>query len=59
LVRFLADNGADLNLQDNNGNTPLNCAAQKGFAEVARILVEAGAQVNTVNKFGDTPLIWF
>ena len=37
-------------------NTPLSEAAVKGYIEVARLLISAGADVNVVNRFGYTPL---
>lgn len=49
--------GADVNLGDKAGFTPLHCAAQGQHADVARVLTEAGADVHARNRFGDTPLL--
>lgn len=37
--------------------TPLHLAAWSGKVEVARLLLEAGAEVNSCSQNGDTPLI--
>jgi ankyrin repeat protein len=45
--------------QDADGSTPLHCAAWKGHAEVAKLLLDAGADVNAQNSnghYGGTPL---
>jgi ankyrin repeat protein len=44
---------------DTDGSTPLHCAAWKGHAEVAKLLLEAGADVHAQNEnghWGGTPL---
>ena len=54
---FLLANGADPDIADRNGDTPLILAARSGYAEgVARLLM-ARANVNKPNKLGETPLI--
>ena len=48
-----------LELKDNNGNTPLNLACLNGFSResiIAKLLIEKGANVNTKNNIGFTPL---
>ena len=40
-------------VQDVNGNTPLHCAALGGDAQVARMLLEGGADVEACNSEGD------
>jgi uncharacterized protein len=44
VVRLLIDGGADVNLADGSGVTPLAHAQQKGQAEIVAMLVEAGAR---------------
>ncbi len=56
-VGFLLSRGADPNLGDANGDTPLILAARRGFAEaVARMLMKR-AEVDRTNKLGETALI--
>lgn len=38
IVQILKDNGADLNIPDHSGKTPLQHAESMGFEEIARIL---------------------
>lgn len=44
IVRLLADAGADVNLADKDGVTPLQHARQRGHVEIAAILGKAGAR---------------
>ena len=50
--------GADVNVKDNIGLTPLHMAAGDGRKEVAELLIAKGAEVNAKNKDGKTPLDW-
>jgi ankyrin repeat protein len=43
VVRLLVDAGADVNLADGQGVTPLTHAEESGYAEMAKILRAAGA----------------
>jgi len=48
-----------LHALDSDGSTPLHCAAWKGHAEVAALLLERGADVHVENEndhWGGTPL---
>jgi len=54
---FLLQNGADPNLKDGDGNTPLVAAAMNGFPEGVRALLAAKAQVDGSNGRGETALI--
>ena len=44
VVRLLVDAGADVNLADGSGVTPLQHARQRGYAEMVTILENAGAR---------------
>lgn len=56
-IEFLITKGANPNLTDGNGDTPLMIATQLRFAEGAQTLLEHGAQVDKTNGSGETPLI--
>ena len=43
VVRSLLENGADPSIADRDGVTPLEHARSRGFAEIARIIEQAGA----------------
>jgi hypothetical protein len=55
-IKKRLEEGADPNIRDRDGNTPLHFAASKGCAEVARLLLEHGADPNAQDKSGETPL---
>ncbi len=56
-LAFLLAKGANPNLTDNDGNTPLMDAVQGRFEEGVRTLLANRAQVDKVNDSGETPLI--
>lgn len=56
-LRFLLGKGADANIANRDGDTPLIMAARIGFAEGADILLSRGAQVDRANRRGETALI--
>src|SRR6266850_2782251 len=56
VVRFLLEQGADVNACDYYGFTPLHLASRNGMLEVARLLVEHGADINAEDNEGMTPL---
>lgn len=56
LVNYLIEKGADVNKKDNDGNTPLHCAAKKGNIEVVKYLIGKGARVDIKNGWGETSL---
>jgi ankyrin repeat protein len=56
-ITFLIGRGANPNLADNRGVTPLMRASQMGFNEGVEVLVAAGARVDNSNDAGETPLI--
>jgi ankyrin repeat protein len=56
-IRILLNAGADVNLRNAHGSTPLHCACMYGSISMARILVfEAHADVNKQSNDGSTPL---
>jgi len=48
----------DLNRQDRCGNTPLHWAASVGSTDVVKVLLQCGAESETKNYMGLTPLEW-
>lgn len=56
-VTRLLNRGADINERDEQGNTALYHAANRGYTELARLLAERGANIDTRNKAGDTPIM--
>ena len=52
VVKFLIDNGAQINAKDKNGNTALEFAADKGFLEIVQHLTLHGANIDTRNEHG-------
>jgi hypothetical protein len=61
VVRLLAQAGADLNVQDENGNSPLHTVSRRWPSDdninVLDALIENGAHLNARNQEGDTPLM--
>lgn len=58
VVRHLLKSGADVNVKDKRGATPLHYAAEVGTPDMMRLLLDAGADINARTAFGATPLLW-
>ena len=56
-VTFLTQKGANPNIDDKNGVTPLTLASNLGWVEGVERLLKAGARVDDPNAAGETPLI--
>lgn len=56
-LRYLLARGADANMRDRRGNTPMMVAVEAGNAELIDILKAARANANLGNGGGETPLI--
>jgi ankyrin repeat protein len=56
-VRFLLQRGADPNIRNKKGVTPLQLATAIGFVEGAEALLNGGASVNIADQTGETPLM--
>jgi len=60
IVRLLVDNSSSpaafVSLASTNGVTPLMVAISKGYRDIIEVLLDAGANVQTVNDRGISPL---
>ncbi len=56
LLNFLIKEGANVNIQSENGWTPLHFAAQENSLEIVKVLLENGALLNVKDKNGNTAL---
>lgn len=56
ICRFLLEHGADPNLADADGDTPLMRAAQMRKVEIAEMLLAAGAKAGAARERRDSPL---
>ena len=59
-VKTLLSHGSDFNLvesRDKKGYTALHWACIKGHTDIVRFLIEAGADQNSVNNLGSSPLL--
>jgi ankyrin repeat protein len=53
---MLIDGGADLNVADRRGRTPLHQACDKGNGSIVTMLIDGGADLNLADGRGCTPL---
>jgi uncharacterized protein len=56
-LRFLVSRGANINIQDRSGNTPLLIAVNGSCSECVDVLMKQRANLNLGNSSGETPLI--
>ncbi|NML07358.1 ankyrin repeat domain-containing protein [Sphingomonas sp. G-3-2-10] len=56
-LRYLLQKGANPNIQDRAGNTPMMIAVNANFVEGVLILIAYKGDVNVRNSSGETPLI--
>ncbi|MDX2227565.1 MAG: ankyrin repeat domain-containing protein [Verrucomicrobiae bacterium] len=57
IVKMLVDRGADVNVRDWFGNTPLHFAVQKRKkGNTVCLLIDHGADIRAINEAGETPL---
>jgi ankyrin repeat protein len=55
-VELLLKQKANVNVTDENANTPLHLAAEKGYLEIVELLLKSGANVKAKNTKSNTPL---
>ena len=56
IVKYLIEKGANVNIQDDDGDSPLHDACFMGQLEAVKYLVEHQANVTATNKRNETPL---
>ena len=54
-MQALLDHGVDINIRDQEGNTPLLFFLWNGFWDAALFVLERGADTNVQNQSGMTP----
>lgn len=55
-LKLLLSKGAEINIKDCDGRTPLHYACYEGNKEIVNLLLSKGAEVNMENNYGWTPL---
>jgi len=58
IVKYLVNQGADINKESKNGETPLFDACRSGKESIIKYLVEQGANINKEAHDGTTPLFY-
>ena len=58
IVELLIANKADIDANNNYGETPLHWTAVSGHEDVAELLLASGANVDAETERGVTPLHW-
>ena len=53
----LLEQGADVNVKDNDGETALIWAAYRGYTDIAELLIDKEADVNVKDNDGETALM--
>jgi ankyrin repeat protein len=56
IVKMLIKAKSDINLQDEEGDTPLHLAYKKNNPEIIKLLLESGANPELQNKNNLTPI---
>ena len=57
-IELLIDSGVDVNIQDNNGRTPLMWASWNGHLDVVNLLLINGADINIIDNSDRNALIY-
>ncbi len=50
IIKVLIENNADLSIKNNEGKTALMIAAERGDNEIARFLIDSGADINELSE---------
>jgi ankyrin repeat protein len=54
-VKLLIEQGANINLKNSFGATPLCLAALRNSSDIVELLLKAGASATSENNSGETP----
>jgi ankyrin repeat protein len=57
IAKILIENGADINIVDNEGWTPLMRVASMGDKKITELLVQNDARIDIVNNFSETAIV--
>ena len=57
MIELLIKGGADVNIENHFGDSPLLQAVYRGNHGLVELLIQHGADLNHRNRFGDTPLL--
>lgn len=60
ILSYLIDSGAPPDIRDIAGHTALHhaCTPPNGHAEITKLLLEKGANVNAQNRYGEVPIFF-
>jgi len=56
IIKHLIESGADINIRDIDGSTPLHIATNSSNIDIVKYLILSGADINQVDNYGRTPL---
>ncbi|GFT78303.1 ANK_REP_REGION domain-containing protein [Nephila pilipes] len=56
VTKLLLEEGANIDIKDQNKNTSLHLAASNGHTDIVKLLMEKGSDLSVVNKEGNTSL---
>lgn len=61
IIKFLLEKGANPNISNNEGNTPLHIVMDLrcNIIDIIKILIKYGANINTINKAGSNPFNYY
>ncbi len=48
IARFLIEKGADVNLADTRGTTPIHSASRQGYETIVGLLIEKGVDIKKI-----------
>lgn len=53
LIDYLLEKGADVNVADNEGKTPLHMVSAYGYIDLIKLFLEKGADLEAVDMYGN------